>query len=210
MSTDDIYRSTESISASSNRITSYKWTFTDTNSALENERSRKIREAVGDDTYGPTPTTTSDTQKSRRILGPSLPSSSDLQLRREEADSKVATERLGKRKRERTENKEWVEDMVGPKEVGRERMLEVKRVKREGDRAHRESKDDGGLEVSDDVLMGSGGSFKERYFLHHTTRCVSGFEFFHLDLPSVMQLVHGLKPRQEKSVEPGLKNEANA
>jgi hypothetical protein len=69
---------------------------------------------------------------------------------------------LAKRKREKGEDKERLDDLVGPKEVGREGMLEKKRVKREGDRAFREAKDDGGLEVSEDILMGGGGGFKER------------------------------------------------
>jgi len=51
--------------------------------------------------------------------------------------------------------------MVGPKEVGREGMLEKKRVQREGDRAFRE-KGDEGLELDESTLMGGGDSFKER------------------------------------------------
>jgi len=85
-----------------------------------------------------------------------------MQLVREEAESLSAANNLLKRKREKLEDKERVEDLVGPKEVGREGMLEKKRAKRETDKAFQETRDDAGLEVSEDVLMG-GGSFKERY-----------------------------------------------
>lgn len=161
---DHLYHLTDPTSVSCNQITSYKWSFSDNSSALENEQRRKIREAVGSDTYGLTPAATSgsDTPKSKRIIGPSLPSGSDRQLIREEAEDTAHTERHIKRKREKMEDKERLEDVLGPREVGKERMLEVKRAKRESDSAYREKKEDGGIEVSDDVLMGSGDSFKER------------------------------------------------
>lgn len=93
-----------------------------------------------------------------------------MQLAREEADSKNAANNLLKRKREKLEDKGRLEDLVGPKEVGREGMLEKKRAKRESDRAVRDARDDGGLEVSEDVLMGGGGSFKERSVIHIKSR----------------------------------------
>lgn len=161
---DHLYHLIDPTSVSSNQITSYKWSFSDNNSAIENEQRKKIREAVSSDTYGLTPAATSgsDTQKPKRILGPSLPSGSDRQLIREEGEDIAHAERHAKRKREKMEDKERLEDMLGPREVGRERMLEVKRAKRESDSAYQEKKEDGGIEVSDDVLMGSGDSFKER------------------------------------------------
>jgi hypothetical protein len=53
--------------------------------------------------------------------------------------------------------------MVGPKEVGREGMLEKKRARREGDRAFREKGDDGFVEADEKTLLGGGDSFRERY-----------------------------------------------
>ena len=99
-------------------------------------------------------------------MGPTLPSSSDLTLAREAADDFRTAERDYKRKRERKEDKERIEDMVGPKEVGREGMLEKKRAKRENDRAFRERGDDG-LEMDESSLMGGSGSFHDAYVLVH-------------------------------------------
>jgi hypothetical protein len=69
-----------------------------------------------------------------------------------------------KRKRERAEAKERVEDMVGPKEVGREGALEKKRARRESDRAFRDGGDDG-FEADESVLLGGGDSFREQCVL---------------------------------------------
>jgi hypothetical protein len=90
-----------------------------------------------------------------------MPGSSDLQLLREEQAEAQALDRSRSRKRERVEDKDRIEDVVGPKEVGREGQLEKKRVKREGDRAFREKSPGAGLEGSEDFLMG-GDSFKAR------------------------------------------------
>lgn len=87
-----------------------------------------------------------------------MPNQTDLTLQRE-ADSEYGTiARSSARKRER----ERVQEIVGPKEVGREGMLEKKRARREGDREFRNAKEDGGLEMDESILMGSGGkdSFK--------------------------------------------------
>jgi len=83
-------------------------------------------------------------------------------LAREEDSERQAMERQYKRKRDRTEDKERVEDIVGPKEVGREGMLEKKRLKREGDRSFREKGDDGFMEADEGTLMGGGNDFKEQ------------------------------------------------
>jgi hypothetical protein len=64
-----------------------------------------------------------------------------------------------KRKRDKLEAKERIEDMVGPRPVGREGMLEKKRAKRENDRAFRERGDDG-LEADESTLLGGGDSFQ--------------------------------------------------
>ena len=59
------------------------------------------------------------------------------------------------------EGKERIEDMVGPKEVGREGMLEKKRARREADRSFREKGDDG-FEIDDSILIGGGDSFQQQ------------------------------------------------
>jgi len=82
-------------------------------------------------------------------------------LAEEDAEERRAAELHRKRKRERAEDKDRVEDMVGPKEIGKAGMLEKKRVKRENDKAFREKGDDGFIETDDHTLMGGGDSFKE-------------------------------------------------
>jgi hypothetical protein len=77
-----------------------------------------------------------------------------------EAEGHAASESL-KRKRDKRDAKDRIEDAVGPKEVGREGMLEKKRVKRENDRAFRERGDDGFHEVDEGTLLGGGDSFKD-------------------------------------------------
>ena len=160
LNSDDLYAPVDPTSIPSNQQTAYKWSFASNRSRINEDELKRARESVGGDTYG-----ASASQPSRgkgRIQGPTLPSTADLQLSREDADSYATMTHFAKRKREKGEEKERVEDMVGPKEVGKEGMLEKKRAKREGDRAFREAKEDGGLEVSEDVLMGGGSSFKQR------------------------------------------------
>jgi hypothetical protein len=53
------------------------------------------------------------------------------------------------------DTRDRIEDLVGPKPVGREGMLEKKALKREGDRAFRE-KGDEGLEVDEANFDGWG------------------------------------------------------
>jgi hypothetical protein len=81
-------------------------------------------------------------------------------MAREAAKDDYEQERKNKRKRDKLEARDRVEDMVGPKEVGREGMLEKKRARREGDRDFREKGDDG-LAVDEGTLLGSGGSFRD-------------------------------------------------
>jgi hypothetical protein len=134
---------------------------------VDSEALRAAREAVGAATYGrdahlpprdPSPVSGGS---SGRVLGPSLPSTSDLVLAREAASELQDEERKYARKRARVEAKERLEETVGSKEVGREGMLEKKKARREGDRAFRE-KGDGGLELDEKTLLGGGDSFKER------------------------------------------------
>ena len=95
------------------------------------------------------------------MQGPTLPSTSDLVLSRETAAETQQEERDYKRKRDKLEAKEHIEDMVGPKEVGREGMLEKKRARREADKSFRDKGDDG-LEADESTLLGGGDSFKQQ------------------------------------------------
>lgn len=110
---------------------------------------------------GPDRSSTQDS-RGRTVRGPTLPTREDLILNREALEEDRFAERSHQRKRERAEVKESVEDIVGPKETGRDGMLEKKRMKREGDRAFRDAKDDGLDEVDDKTLMGGGDSFRAR------------------------------------------------
>lgn len=96
------------------------------------------------------------------MLGPTLPSASDLTLAREYAVEQEEKERLYQRRREKAEAKDRIEDMVGPKAVGREAMLEKKQLRRENDRTFRERGDDG-FDLDESTTMGGGDSFQERY-----------------------------------------------
>lgn len=118
-----------------------------------------MRESIGAATHARLP---GESRGSGRVQGPALPSASDLQLAREMDAEYREEERKYKRKRERAEDKDRIEDMVGPKEVGREGMMEKKRAKREGDKAFRERGDDG-LEMDEATLMGGNDSFKAQY-----------------------------------------------
>ncbi|KAJ8085091.1 hypothetical protein PM082_003875 [Marasmius tenuissimus] len=141
--------------------TSYKWSFSSKSTRADNEALKQARESVGAATQNrPESSTASAASSSKgRMQGPTLPSSSDMQYAKEAADAFRDEERKHKRKRERMEDKDRIEDMVGPKEVGREGMLEKKRMKRENDRAFRERGDEG-LEVDESTLMGGGDSFQ--------------------------------------------------
>ena len=94
-----------------------------------------------------------------RIQGPTMPPGFDLTLAREEAAEHRDEERAHKRKRDKMETKDRIEEMVGPKPVGREGMLEKKKLKRENDRDFRE-KGDEGLEIDEKTLMGGDDSFR--------------------------------------------------
>jgi len=132
--------------------TAYRWGFASKTSRADTEAIRAAREEVESSRRKPKP----------RVLGPSLPSQADRVLAEEEAEERRAADLQRKRKRERAEGRDRVEDMVGPKEIGKAGMLEKKRVKRENDKAFRE-KGDEGLEADDKTLMGGGDSFKERW-----------------------------------------------
>lgn len=138
--------------------TGYKWNFASKTSRADSDAIRAVREEVESSKRGGT---SSSSNPKTRVLGPSLPSHADRVLAEEEAEERRASELQRKRKRERGEDKDRLEDMVGPKEIGKAGMLEKKRAKRESDKAFREKGDDG-MEADDKTLMGGGESFRER------------------------------------------------
>ncbi|KAI6030982.1 hypothetical protein EDC04DRAFT_3142445 [Pisolithus marmoratus] len=145
--------------------TTYKWSFASKDSGADEEALRSAREDVGSATYAPGRSSRGAGEEtsgsgSGRTIGPTLPSASDLVLAREVASEYQAIERDLKRKRDRAEAKGRLEDIVGPKEVGREAMLEKKRARRENDRAFRE-KGDEGFEADESTLLGGGDSFRD-------------------------------------------------
>jgi hypothetical protein len=91
-----------------------------------------------------------------------MPPGFDLTLAREQAAEHRDDERRYKRKHDKIETKERIEEIAGPKPVGREGMLEKKKLKRESDRDFRERGDEG-LEIDESTLMGGGDSFKAQY-----------------------------------------------
>jgi len=121
------------------------------------------------------------------VQGPTLPSRADHILSREAAEEQAAAEREYQRKRDKAEARERIEDMVGPREVGRERMLEKKRERREGDRAFRE-KGDEGLEMDEGTLMGGGNSFKAQWVFPIITHILR-LSFRETELPAEIQRV---------------------
>lgn len=135
--------------------TGYKWNFASKTSRADSDAIRAVREEVKREG------TSSSSSSKPRVLGPSLPSHADRVLAEEEADERRGAELQRKRKRERAEDKDRLEDMVGPKEIGKAGMLEKKRVKRENDKAFREKGDDG-MEADEKTLMGGGDSFRDR------------------------------------------------
>jgi hypothetical protein len=82
---------------------------------------------------------------------------SDATLQREAALEAAQKDRRASHKRGR-ERLEDEDGGIGPKQVGREGMMEKKRARRDDDKAMRDRKEDGGLEVKEEVLMGAGSS----------------------------------------------------
>jgi hypothetical protein len=106
----------------------------------------------------------------RPVQGPSLPdqavsktsmNESDRQYEKELEEERQKRERLGARKRAREEENDRIEDALGPREVGRERVQENKRARRENDRTYRDK--DNEPELDADALMGGDDSFRARY-----------------------------------------------
>ncbi|KAJ7755066.1 hypothetical protein DFH07DRAFT_822804 [Mycena maculata] len=156
-----LYAGVDPSTISAESQTGYKWSFASNRSRVDNDALRAAREQVGAATYGREGASTSGPPGPGRIQGPTLPSSSDLVLARELTRETEQEERSLKRKRDRAEAKEHIEDMVGPREVGREGALEKKRARREADRTFRDRGDDG-FEADESVLLGGGDSFRDQ------------------------------------------------
>lgn len=169
------YKGLEPSAAQAASNTAYKWSFADKTSRADDEALRAAREEVSSATYNKRkngddtslrlhdePSTSLGGPSSGRVRGPTLPTSADLVHARELESEYKEEERKHKRKRDKLEAKERVEEMVGPKEVGKAGMLEKKRVKREQDRAFREKGDDG-LEADETTLIGGGDGFRDAY-----------------------------------------------
>jgi len=157
-----LYAGVDPSKQSATSQTAYKWAFASKRTKAEDDALQAARTEVGAATYGVdnrSPPTTSGNGSVKRVQGPTLPPQADRVLAREDAEERAAAEREYQRKRDKAEARGRIEDMVGPREVGRERMLEKKRERREGDRAFRE-KGDEGLDVDEGTLMGGGDSFK--------------------------------------------------
>lgn len=155
-----LYSEAESRISSAANQTAYKWSFASKGSSMDAGTLKAVREEVDSATYRRA-TSSSNTSGSRsRVHGPTLPSASDRVLAQEAASEYQAAEHNMKRKRDRAEAKERIEDAVGPKEVGKEGMLEKKRARREADSAFREKGDDG-FEADESTLLGGGDSFRD-------------------------------------------------
>ncbi|KLO20616.1 hypothetical protein SCHPADRAFT_13969 [Schizopora paradoxa] len=157
--------------ASSN--TAYKWSFAakGTITRAERETIESVRSSAthpndeGEFVAGPTLSTTgAPGSSSRTPRGPTLPRPGDLTLAQESAETARLAELSANRKRARAEEKERMDEMLGPKPIGREGQLEKKRARRENDRATRDQKDDAIGDWDEGVLMGSGDadSFQAR------------------------------------------------
>jgi hypothetical protein len=89
-------------------------------------------------------------------------STSDKQLEREILEEKQQREQKASRKRARAEENDRIEDAIGPREVGRERLQENKKARRENDRSFRDKDNEPDIDV--DALM-AGDSFHARSVL---------------------------------------------
>ncbi|KAK0466097.1 uncharacterized protein EV420DRAFT_1709868 [Desarmillaria tabescens] len=151
---EKLYAGVDSSSIPATSQTSYKWSFA---SKSDGEALRAARESVGVATQS---RALPESSGAGRVQGPTLPSAADLVLAREMDAEHRDEERKYKRKRERAEDKDRIEEMVGPREVGREGMLEKKRARREADKSFREKGDDA-VELDESALFG-GDSFQAR------------------------------------------------
>ncbi|GLB43683.1 hypothetical protein LshimejAT787_1401950 [Lyophyllum shimeji] len=166
-----LYAGIDPSTVSATTQTAYKWSFASKQSRADDEALRSAREEISAATYNREAPSHAGPSRTGwgRIQGPTLPTASDLALSREMAAEQREEERAYKRKRDKLEAKERIEDMVGPREVGREGMLEKKRARRDADRSFRE-KGDEGFEVDESTLLGGGDSFKDQIARRDATK----------------------------------------
>ena len=205
--TETYYDGINSTLISATVNTAYKWSFAGKNTRADDDALRRAREEVGAATYGQDPRSLHDdagpsSRSGGRVQGPSMPPGFDLTLAREQAAEYRDEERTNKRKRDKMETKERIEEMVGPKPVGREGMLEKKKLKRENDRDFRE-KGDEGLEVDESTLMGGNDSFKAQYDRMFTL-CGSNTDMlsFLLELHDETWQSDGMSKKMKKKIMP--------
>lgn len=156
-----LYKGIDPTTIEATTQTGYKWSFASKKTRADEEALRSARQQIAAATYGldtPSQAGLSSGGGSGRVHGPTLPSASDLVLARELASENQQEERSYKRKRDKLEAKERMEE-IAPREVGREGMLEKKRARRDADRDFRDKGDDG-LEADESTLLGGGDSFK--------------------------------------------------
>jgi len=151
-------------------LTGYKWSFASNVSKSDKIALEDARSKVTADTHAASSSASASRgPPTKRSYGPSMPSPADAQFYAEEAAETSAAQESLSRKRARAEERDRLDDAIGVNKsdlVGKDRQLENKRARREGDRAFREARSDetGGLEIQEDVLMGSTGadSFRAR------------------------------------------------
>ncbi|KAF9443278.1 hypothetical protein P691DRAFT_843329 [Macrolepiota fuliginosa MF-IS2] len=159
------YEGIDSSVAQASDQTAFKWSFTSKQTRADGDALRAAREEISAATnareQSSSATSPGSSSSRARMMGPTLPSASDLTFAREYAAEQQEKERLYQRKRDKAEARDRVEEMVGPKAVGREAMLEKKQLRRENDRAFRERGDEG-LDLDESTTMGGGDSFQDR------------------------------------------------
>ena len=196
------YEGVQAVDNPSSTSTGYKWSFTN-NLQVNSKDLRLAREGVNEATQGSI-ARASGSSTTRPVQGPSLPDrlgpSSDRQYDRELDAERLDRERRASRKRAREEDNERIDNVIGPKAVGREGVLEAKRARRENDRTfrEREAEDD----LGDDFLMG-GDSFKSRC-IHQLYMCVmlmSRFRVAQRDAAKQRREERLQMQRQEKAAE---------
>ncbi|KXN85748.1 hypothetical protein AN958_10931 [Leucoagaricus sp. SymC.cos] len=158
------YEGIDSSAEQASDQTAYKWSFTSKQTRADGDALRAARKEISAATNALDHPSQAMALGSGgfggRMQGPTMPSASDLTLAREYAVEQQEEERRYQRKRDKAEAKDRIEDMVGPRAVGREAMLEKKQVRRGNDRAFRERGDDG-FDMDESTTMGGGDSFKE-------------------------------------------------
>lgn len=162
------YEGIDPSSARASEQTAYKWSFTSKQTRADGDALRAARAEISAATNVRENTSRGAASglsgSGTRTHGPTMPSSSDLTLAREYTAEQEEEERRYKRKRDKAEAKDRIEDMVGPKAVGREAMLEKKQLRRENNNTFKERGDDG-LDLDESTTMGGGDGFKDMYDL---------------------------------------------